>query len=127
MNPIYIQPLNNLIHRNSIIFETTLHRLPRSFPLPKYPYCSEYVLFVNYVVIVCLFTFLRLDDNESKKNGSQSQPRNGDGDYTRRDEDEDYYDMAQLGKPSFESYPIPIFQIAYFLVFKLNCMIELLE
>jgi hypothetical protein len=85
------------------------------------------MLFVNCVLIVCLFTFLRLDINESKENGSRSQPRNGDGDYTRRDEDENYYDIAQPGKPSFESYPIPIFQIAYFLVFKLNCMVELLE
>jgi hypothetical protein len=71
-------------HRNP------LHRLPRSFLLPKYPY-SEYVLFVNCVVIVCLFTFLRLDDNESKENGSRSQPRNGDGDQSIKDEDEDYF------------------------------------
>jgi hypothetical protein len=85
------------------------------------------VLLVSGVVIVCLFTFLRLDVNESKENGSRSQPRNGDGNYTSGDEDEDCYDIAQPGKPSFESYPIPIFQIAYFLVFKLNCMIELLE
>jgi hypothetical protein len=35
--------------------------------------------------------------------------------------------FANQGKPSLESYPIPSFQIAYFLVFKLNCMIELLE
>jgi hypothetical protein len=85
------------------------------------------VLFVNCVVIVCLFTFLRLDDNESKENGPRSQPRNGDGDYTSQDEDEDCYDIAQPGKPSFEPYPIPSFQSEYLLVFKLNCMIELLE
>jgi hypothetical protein len=95
-----------------IIFETPLHRLPRSFPLPKYPYCSKYVLFVNCVVIVCLFTFLRLDVNESRENGSRSQPRNGEGDYTSRDEDEDYYNIAQPGKPSLESYQLPSFQIA---------------
>jgi hypothetical protein len=45
-----------------------------------------------------------------------------------QEEEEDYPGhFANQGKPSFESYPIPSFQIAYFLVFKLNCMIELLE
>ena len=62
------------------------------------------MLFVNCVVIVCLFTFLRLDDNESKENGSRSQPRNGDGDQSIKDEDEDYFDFAKPGKPSFDSY-----------------------
>jgi hypothetical protein len=61
------------------------------------------------------------------KNGSRSQPSNGDGDYPTQDEDEDYFDIAKPGKPSFESYPIPIFQIAYLLFFNLNCMTELLE
>jgi hypothetical protein len=43
-------------------------------------------------------------------------------------EEEDYPgQFANQGKPSFKSYPIPSFQIAYLLVFKLNCMIELLE
>ena len=62
------------------------------------------MLFVNCVVIVCLFASQRLDDNESKENGSRSQPGNGDGDYTTRDEgEEDYFDIAKPGKPSFES------------------------
>jgi hypothetical protein len=30
--------------------------------------------------------------------------------------------FANQGKPSFESYPIPSFQIAYLLVFKSNCI-----
>jgi hypothetical protein len=39
-------------------------------------------------------------------------------------EEEDYPGhFANQGKPSFESYPIPSFQIAYLLIFKLNCMI----
>jgi hypothetical protein len=84
--------------------------------LDRFPYpsilCSEYVLLVNCGVIVCFFTFLRLDDNESKDNGPRSQPRNGDRDYTSRDEDEDCYDIAQPGKPSLESYQLPSFQIA---------------
>jgi hypothetical protein len=45
-----------------------------------------------------------------------------------REEEEDYFGhFANQGKPSFESYPIPSFQLAYLLVFKLNCIIELLE
>jgi hypothetical protein len=45
-----------------------------------------------------------------------------------QEEVEDYPGhFANQGKPSFESYPIPSFQIAYLLFFKLNCMIELLE
>jgi hypothetical protein len=41
-----------------------------------------------------------------------------------QEEEEDYPGhFANQGKPSFESYPIPSFQIAYSLVFKLNCMI----
>jgi hypothetical protein len=48
--------------------------------------------------------------------------------YYQEEEEEDYPGyFANQGKPSFESYPIPSFQIAYFLVFKLNCMIQLLE
>jgi hypothetical protein len=62
------------------------------------------VLFVNCVVIVCLFAFRRLDDNESKENGSRSPPRNGDGDQSIQDEDEDYFHFANQGKPSFDSY-----------------------
>jgi hypothetical protein len=60
------------------------------------------VLLVNCVVIVCLFDFRRLDDNESKENGSRSQPRNGDGDQSIKDKDEDYFDFAKPGKPSFD-------------------------
>jgi hypothetical protein len=63
---------------------------------------------VNCVVIVCLFDFWRLDDNESKENGSRSQPSNGDGDYTTRDEDEESYDIAK-------------FYIACLLAFKEKC------
>jgi hypothetical protein len=57
------------------------------------------------VVIVCLFAFRQLDANESKDNGSQSQPGNGDGDYTTWDKDEECYDISQPDEPSFESYP----------------------
>jgi hypothetical protein len=56
------------------------------------------------VVIVCLFDFQRLDDNESKENGFRSPPRNGDGDQAIKDEDEDYFDFAKPFKPSFETY-----------------------
>jgi hypothetical protein len=44
-------------------------------------------------------------------------------------EEEEYYPghFANQGKPSFEPYPLPTFQSAYLLVFKLNCIIELLE
>jgi hypothetical protein len=75
------------------------------------------VLFVNCVVIVCLFTFLRLDDNESKENGSRSQQSNGDGDYTTRDEDEEAYDLAKPGKPSFD-HTLTQFYNAGLLTFK---------
>jgi hypothetical protein len=52
----------------------------------------------------CMYLFFqRLDDNESKENGSRSQPRNGDGDQSTEDEDEDYFDIAKPGKPSLES------------------------
>jgi hypothetical protein len=59
---------------------------------------------VNGVVIVCLFISQRLDDKESKENGSGSPPRNGDGGQSTQDEDEDYFDFAKPGKPSFDSY-----------------------
>jgi hypothetical protein len=75
------------------------------------------VLFVNCVVIVCLFAFLRLDDNESKENGSQSQQSNSDGDYTTRDEDKEAYDLAKPGKPSFD-HTITQFYNACLLAFK---------
>jgi hypothetical protein len=68
-------------------------------------------------MIVCLFTFLRLDDNESKENGSWSQPSNGDGDYPTRDEDEEAYDFANQGKPSFD-HTITQFYNACLLAFK---------
>jgi hypothetical protein len=64
----------------------------------------ECVWFVNCLVIVCVFIFPRLDDKESKENGSRSPPRNRDGDQSIKDEDEDYFDFAKPGKPSFESY-----------------------
>jgi hypothetical protein len=50
-----------------------------------------------------VFIFQRLDDKESKENGSRSPPRNGEGDQSTEDEDEDYFDIAKPGKPSFES------------------------
>jgi hypothetical protein len=56
-------------------------------------------------MIVCLFISRLLDDKESKENGSRSPPRNGDGNQSSQDEDEDYFDIAKRGKPSFESYP----------------------
>jgi hypothetical protein len=72
--------------------------------------CSETCLYVLSVVctslvIVCLFVSQRLDDNESKEYGSQSHPKHGYGDYSTQDEDEDQYDIAKEGKPSFDSYP----------------------
>jgi hypothetical protein len=67
------------------------------------------VWFVKCLVIVCIYFyflfFQRLDDKVSKENGSQSPPRNGDGDQSIKDEDEYYFDFAKPGKPSFESYP----------------------
>ena len=75
------------------------------------------MLLVNCVVIVCLFAFQRLDDNESKENGSRSQPRNGDGDQSIKDEDEDYFDIAKPGKPSFD-HTITQFYNACLLAFK---------
>jgi hypothetical protein len=51
-----------------------------------------------------------------------------EGYYQEEEEEEDYPGhFANQGKPSVESYPIPSFQIAYLLVFKLNCIIESLE
>jgi hypothetical protein len=43
--------------------------------------------------------------------------------YYQEEEEDCPGHFANQGKPSFESYPIPSFQIAYLLVFKLNCMI----
>jgi hypothetical protein len=74
------------------------------------------VLFVNFVVIVCLFISQRLDDKESKENGPRSPPRNGEGDPSIKDEDEDYFEFAKPGKPSFHSYSqMPSFNIAFYL------------
>jgi hypothetical protein len=81
---------------------------------------------VNCVVIVCLFDFRQLDNNESKENGSRSQPSNGDGDYKTRDEDEECYDISKQCKPSFESYPNTYFSNCILTCFQINCMIELL-
>jgi hypothetical protein len=63
------------------------------------------VWFLNCLVIVCLFISRRLDNKESKDNGSRSAPRNGDGDQSIQDKVEDYFDIAKPGKPSFESFP----------------------
>jgi hypothetical protein len=71
---------------------------------------------MNRVVIICLHVSRWLDDNESKQDGSQSQPRNWYGDYSTRDEDEDQYDIAMPDKPYFESYPIPSSLIACLLI-----------
>jgi hypothetical protein len=63
-----------------------------------------------------VFIFQRLDNKESKENGSQSPPRNGDGDQSIKDEDEDYFDFAKPGKPSVESYSkCLVFPIAFYL------------
>jgi hypothetical protein len=56
-------------------------------------------------MIVCLFISQLIDDKESKENGSRSPPRNGDGNQSTQDEDEDYFNIAKRGKPSVESYP----------------------
>jgi hypothetical protein len=43
--------------------------------------------------------------------------------YYQEEEEEGYPGhFANQGKPSYESYPIPSFQIAYLLVFKSNCI-----
>jgi hypothetical protein len=45
------------------------------------------------------------------------------GHYQEEEEEEDYpRHFTNQGKPSSESYPIPSFQIAHLLVFKLNCI-----
>jgi hypothetical protein len=121
-----------LKYNNSIISSigTQLSSKPLSidfldnFPYPNYPYLSEYVLFVNCVVIVYLFDFRWLDDNESKENGSRSQPSNGDRDYTTRDEDEESYDIAKPGKPSFY-HTITQFYNACLLAFKEKCITKI--
>jgi hypothetical protein len=43
-----------------------------------------------------------LDDNEVRRMDPEVKASNGDGDYTTRDEDEECYDIAQPGKPSFD-------------------------
>jgi hypothetical protein len=58
---------------------------------------------VNGFLVVCLFVTRRLDSNESKE----------DGDYSTKDEDEECFDIARPGKPSFKSYPIPVFMHIY--------------
>jgi hypothetical protein len=60
------------------------------------------VLFVNYVVIVCLFVSRRLDNYESKEDESRSQPRNEYGDYSTQVENEDFYKIAKPDKPSLD-------------------------
>jgi hypothetical protein len=71
-------------------------------------------------VIVCIFCVSLIDASVAEE-----APEEG---YYQEEEEEDYPGhFANQGKPSFESYPIPSFQIAYFLVLKLNCVIELLE
>jgi hypothetical protein len=52
-----------------------------------------------------------------------------EGHYQEEEEEEVYLGhLANQGKPSFDSYPnTKISKFAYLIVFKLNCMIELLE
>jgi hypothetical protein len=72
-------------------------------------------------VIVCFFCVSLIDASVAEEVPEEAY-------YQEEEEEEDYPGhFANQGKPSVESYPIPSFQIAYFLVFKLNCMIELLE
>jgi hypothetical protein len=67
---------------------------------------------------VCIFFVLLIDPSVAEE-----VPEEG----YYKEEEEDYLGhFANQGRPSFESYPIPSFQIAYLLVFKLNCMIKLL-
>jgi hypothetical protein len=70
-------------------------------------------------VIVCIFCVSLIDTSVAEE-----APEEG---FYQEEEEHHSGHFANQGKPSFESYPIPSFQIAYFLVFKLNCMIELLE
>jgi hypothetical protein len=53
----------------------------------------------------------------------QSQPSNGDGDYTTQDEDEECYDIAQLGKPSFDHTITELYN-ACLLAFKEKCILK---
>jgi hypothetical protein len=119
MNKPYLDTTTQSSHPSKLNYlrNLSIDFLDRS-PYPKYPYLLKFVLRVNCVVIVCLFDFRRLDDNESKENGSRSQPGNGDGDYTTRDEDEeDYFDIAKRGKPSFDHTITQLYN-AYLLAFK---------
>jgi hypothetical protein len=70
---------------------------------------------------LCVFIFRRLDEKESKENGSRSPPRNGDGDQST--EDEDYFDVAKPGKPSFD-HTITQFYNACLLAFKEKCILK---
>jgi hypothetical protein len=64
----------------------------------------------------CMFIrFSRLDDYESKEDGSRSQPRSGCGDYSNQDEE--CYDVAQIGKP-FLIISLPIFIKHFYLLLK---------
>jgi hypothetical protein len=73
-------------------------------------------------VIVCLFCVSLIDASVAEEVPEEEY-------YQEEEQEEEDYPghFANQGKPSFESYPIPSLQIAYLLVFKLNCMIELLE
>jgi hypothetical protein len=68
---------------------------------------------------VCLFCVSLIDASVAEEVPEEGYYQEEEEDYPRH--------FANQGKPSFESYPIPSLQIAYFLVFKLNCMMELLE
>jgi hypothetical protein len=75
------------------------------------------MLFVNCVVMYAYLFSRRLDHNPSKEDGSRSQSRNGDGDYSTPEEDEEYSDIAKPGKPSFD-HTITQFYNACLLAFK---------
>jgi hypothetical protein len=103
LNPHLSQESDNPIYRNLIKLKPlSIASLDKFLTLVSLS--VECVWFVNWLVIVCLFISRWLGDKESKENGYRSPPRNGDGDQSTQDEDEDYFDFVKPGKPSFESY-----------------------
>jgi hypothetical protein len=70
-----------------------------------------------------LICFPTIRWQRSKENGPQSQPSNGDGDYPTRDEDEECYEIAKPGKPSFD-HTITQFYNACLLAFKQKCILK---
>jgi hypothetical protein len=68
----------------------------------------------------CVYYCLSLIDASA----TRELPKEGYYQEEEEEEEEEGYPghFANQGKPSFESYPIPSFQIAYLLVFKSNCI-----